>query len=437
MNRLHLLFLFFVFLFSCSKDAPSPDNQPDAQNPESPEDPGEDPGSGSSGDPEPLFGILQEKSFVSVLNESSEAIVQNDAGAIVQLVSVEGESAIWGLDQDLNLLWLRTIPDTRLFDIIPLSDGNFLGTGLADTQTDYSDGYVVKVDPQGTILWEQRFSGNDYISFSSAAESENGNIMLLAAAGSDDGFFTGNMGRGDAGAILLDADGTPIAGTRFGGSDNELLGKIIRAKDGTYLAAGFSASTDGDVPGVLGITDIWVIRFSEDLTLLDSKTFGSEGTDDAFDLVELNNGNFLIAGVNNDGGGDTTSHSGGGDARIIILDPSLNIINEGSFGAGDLELARKVLPLANGNFLMLGISWSEGELSGSFRGSCDYWILELSPSLTTLNQALIGGSKNDFINSGLDLGNGEFLITGSTLSDDKDVSSNNGGYDVWIVRYKL
>src|ERR1700756_4709608 len=59
-------------------------------------------------------------------------------------------------------------------------------------------------------------------------------------------------------------------------------------------------------------------------------------------------------------------------------------------------------------------------------------ILHAQPSIQW--QKCFGGSKQDLPGSIIPTSDGGYIMTGSTRSADGDVSSNHGGYDLWVVK---
>lgn len=60
---------------------------------------------------------------------------------------------------------------------------------------------------------------------------------------------------------MLDQTGELELQKCFGGSNLDYGKSIIRSIDGRYTVTGYSGSSDGDVTGNHGETDIWVIEF--------------------------------------------------------------------------------------------------------------------------------------------------------------------------------
>lgn len=85
------------------------------------------------------------------------------------------------------------------------------------------------------------------------------------------------------------------------------------------------------------------------------------------------------------------------------------------------------------NIILLGTTESsDGDVSNS-KGDIDIWVVKLNQSLEILWETTLGGSAYDNPSLLLEETDG-YLIAGTTESSDGDVSSNNGEFDLWLVK---
>ncbi len=172
------------------------------------------------------------------------------------------------LDTLGNVKWTKTIGgggNERAWEIITLSDGNLLIVGQSNSYgAGGTDGYVVKIDTSGTILWTRTVGGasNDYLR--AGEEKSNGQILLAGwtasfSLGSDDIFLVKLDSKGllsstcmdcviDSGGIVTNVSGsvgsggnitdggnstTPSTSTNGGGS---LLTTCVLSNSFIYLS---------------------------------------------------------------------------------------------------------------------------------------------------------------------------------------------------------
>lgn len=83
----------------------------------------------------------------------------------------------------------------QLYDIIKITDGGYIACGeLFDVNNFTHNGYLLKIDVNGNLIWQQTYITNDYRILSSIVEASNG---LFVVTGTDSDFF------GDTVKIML------------------------------------------------------------------------------------------------------------------------------------------------------------------------------------------------------------------------------------------
>ena len=100
----------------------------------------------------------------------------------------------------------------------------------------------------------------------SILKTEDGGIIVAGSTQSNDGDVTGNQGWADGWVVKLDSLGDMVWEKAFGGSSSDEMGSICKTIDGGYILAGITYSTDGDVTGNHGNQDIWVVKLGTEPT---------------------------------------------------------------------------------------------------------------------------------------------------------------------------
>ena len=95
--------------------------------------------------------------------------------------------------------------------------------------------------------------------------------------------------------------------------------------DGGYVAAGTSSSDDGDLPGNNGGSDAIIAKFDQDGNLTWVKSIGGSGDDIFYPVTPSSNGGYLAAGWSNSNDGDVPGNHGGYDAIIAKFDQDGNL----------------------------------------------------------------------------------------------------------------
>ncbi len=121
------------------------------------------------------------------------------------------------------------------------------------------------------------------------------------------------------------------------------------------------------------------------------------------------------------------------DAWLVKTDASGNTIWSRTYGGTNDESFKKIKHLTDGNYIVIGGAKSnDGDLTSN-RGDYDIWVAKLDSNGNILWQKTYGGTKFDF---GYDIVSADdgFIIAGNTASNDNDISNFKGIYDVCLIR---
>jgi hypothetical protein len=154
--------------------------------------------------------------------------------------------------------------------VLSLADGYILsgGTESNDGQVTGNhgsmDAWIVKIDLTGNLVWQKAFGGKWYENAWHLARDGN-NFVFTADAESNDGDLVGNTDSDGSWIVKIDPNGTIIWQEVFGGShDDDPARWIIVNPDNSYTAAANTRSSNGDVPpGNHGFFDGWVFTIKK------------------------------------------------------------------------------------------------------------------------------------------------------------------------------
>lgn len=145
--------------------------------------------------------------------------------------------------------------------------------------------------------------------------------------------------------------------------------------------AGFTLSNDGDVSGNNGLYDFWVFKIEQNGTLQWQKILGGSLNDEGSSVRQNTDGSYLMAGRSGSSDGDVTGNIGGPDFWVVKLNPSGNLLWQKSLGGGADDIAESILLTPDGGFMLMGSTGSsDGDVTGN-HGFFDYWVVKLSPNL--------------------------------------------------------
>jgi hypothetical protein len=294
----------------------------------------------------------------------------------------------------------------------------------------------------GALDFAQTFGGSKNEIFFSVENTVDGGYIVAGYTQSNDGDF--NLKTNDSFDFLVSkfsSENILEWQKTFGGSDDDRAADIIQTKDGGFAILGYSKSSDADVSENAGGKDFWLLKISSDGNLLWEKSFGFSGADYGTALLETKDGGFLVTGVldvsSSNGQGNsksTATQHAGGDYWAIKTDGSGNLQWSKFFGGSLTELPLGVLETTDNNFIIVGSSDSDDFNIENNKGSYDFWMVKISATGALLLEKSFGGSKIDEATAITATNDGNFIVVGDTRSSDVDVSLNNGGADIWVIK---
>jgi PKD repeat protein len=383
------------------------------------------------------FDLTWQKFPGSYNNEVINSFIKTSDGGYMSCgwiwISNENtDASIVKYNENLEVAWQKIFSGNKIDDaasLIETSDGNYLVAGAtSSTEGDIKgthgnyDAFLLKIDDSGNILWQKSYGGSEdeYCDNKSLIELADHHIMISATSGSNDGDVASNHGGFDLWVVNLDGNGEIQWEKCYGGTSDD-YGRQIMACDQGLLIGSKNNSNDGDFTGggnvVARIDQTGAIQWK---TNLGGMNYGK--------TIPDKNGGFISLNANS---------SRSGDIEVVKLSGSGSVTWKSTFGGSRQEFANDIIQLEDGSLIILGMSSStDGEIPGNYGSQDDLIISKLSASGKLLGIRNFGGSKGEWANCILNQGNGEYLIDGTTDSDDFDVSGNVTGYDTWLFKVK-
>jgi hypothetical protein len=226
----------------------------------------------------------------------------------------------------------------------------------------------------------------------------------------------------------------------FGGTNVEQANSIIQASDGGYFIGGISRSSDGDVTFHYGAdvyADYWVVKTDGSGNLQWQKTYGGSSPDVLDYAIQADDGGYVLTGWTYSNDGDVTGTQALGDVWLVKTDTSGNIEWQNTMGGSGPDQGYRVLQTADGGFLASGsTSSNNGDVSGN-HGYGDFWLVKVNSAGVIQWQKCFGGSTTEEIASVQLTGDGGYILAGPSYSNDQDVSGHHGATnrsDCWVVK---
>ncbi len=176
--------------------------------------------------------------------------------------------------------------------------------------------------------------------------------------------------------------------------------------------------------------EIQVSKISEDGHFLWTNTIGGERDDRGQKLLLDANGDLLILGTTNSH--DIMGESTHGSMDILLIRMSLNgeVIKLDNYGGSKFEEAASILQKPNGNYVVSGTTLSNDFDISFNNGQADVWLFEINSKGKVVWEKTLGGLDDEWsVNTKL-LDDGTLITAASTSTYQDDYSENHGDADV-------
>ena len=221
----------------------------------------------------------------------------------------------------------------------------------------------------------------------------------------------------------------------YGGTKFEISNAIKQTSDGGYIVAGYTASNDSDVSGNKGGTeDAWIIKISNTGSLQWQKCVGGSLMDVFQDVLQTVDGGYIAVGYSYSNDSNVSGNHGKSDFWIVKLSSTGSLVWQKCYGGSKIDIAYKVIQCMDGEFLIAGSTESNDSNVNGNKGNSDGWLVKVNGSGVLQWQKCFGGMSNDAIRSIQQTADSGFVFTGTTSSSDTNILGNHGGQDLWVLK---
>lgn len=352
-----------------------------------------------------------------------------------------------------ELEWSKTYGGSaadRGTDIIQTSDGGFALIGSSQSSDEdvsnnegSKDYWMVKLNASGAIVWQKSFGFSGLDDGFSLIQTNDSGYLLTGVL---DVTASGGLGNsrtsttlhagGDYWIIKLDAGGEKQWSKYFGGTFTDTPYSSIQTEDDGYIIVGSSDSNDVDINNNKGTYDFWIAKIDASGVLIWEKSFGGSQIDEARDIINSGDGNYLIVGDSRSNDFDISSNNGAADLWIIKISPNGDLIWEKSFGGSNFDAGRSVYKTTDNGFLICGSSRSSNGDLNINQGQNDVWVFKIDSDANLQWQKSFGGSGIDFAYDVTQLNNDTIIVVGDSNSTDNMIE-NKGFTDLLIVKLNV
>jgi len=283
--------------------------------------------------------------------------------------------------------------------------------------------------------------------------------------GANDSTYAGGSAGGDVFVSKFDNDLTTLLGSTYlGGNMDEWRVSIALDENeniyvcGETLSSNFPTTQNSYDPSFNGGSDIFISKFTNDLTSISSSTFlGANNFEEALTLKLNRNGIVYIAGYTmsptfpfTPGVYDSSYNGGERDAYIAKFNDGLTSLLASTFiGGNNKDTGEDITIGENRNIYLVGVTLSSnfpttpGAYDENHNGGEDVFISRLDSNLSALLASTFVGSAGQEKGQGIALDdNVNVYVAGRTTSSNfpftpgaYDTSYNGGGNDCFIIKF--
>ena len=253
--------------------------------------------------------------------------------------------------------------------IFKTRDKNFLVCGISP---DSSAMWVAKMSKLGEILWHQDYrelgiwgEARDVI------EALDGSIVVCGSV------YKGVDKNKDIVVAKLTGAGAKMQVFEFGGKGIDAASSIQQTRDGGFIIAGYSNSTDWKVRAstvFLGDFDMLLLKITANGVAEWDSRFGGLNFDAATSVVQLLDQSYIVCG--------STATKGHNDAFVVKTNIVGLKVDEITFGDTGEEVANAIKPTQDGQFIVSGYTTSLKEGSN---GGRDFYIFKIESNLSVVS----------------------------------------------------
>lgn len=199
----------------------------------------------------------------------------------------------------------------------------------------------------------------------------------------------------------------------FGGPKDDQAKALVKTRDGGFLMVGFSESFGSD-----NDEDIYVIRTNFEGKLLWSKVYDADFEEQANDIIELEDGNFLIVGNSNKLGTQSNVH------LLKISETGEELWSKNYGNDSFQERGEGIVPAVDGGYVIVGTTRETAN------GEEDILIIKVNEAGEELWTKTYGADQED-IGRAITVFENGYVIAGVTDN------TSPGAFDKDIIIYRL
>ncbi len=258
--------------------------------------------------------------------------------------------------------------------------------------------YLIKLDKVGNVEWEKIIGGKYTLEANSIEETkDNGYIIVGNRYSPNTGF--------DVYVLKLDAFGNKVWKKTYGGKFSDSAYSVKQTPDDGYIVVGYTYLSKT-------YYDFYVLKLDRNGNKIWEKTFGSEKYEEAYDVLETQDGSYIVVGnIEIPGGGVNSIYA-------IKLDKTGKKVWEKTYK--DCR-AYSIQPAQDNGYIIVGDSRNPDLTT-------DICILKIDLNGNKEWSKIYGDAQNDGAKSVKQTKDGGYIVVGYTES------FSEGKSDIYVLK---
>lgn len=303
-------------------------------------------------------------------------------------------------------------------DIINVSSGGFLVAGRTVASGGGTDMYLLRLNNQGQLEWEQKIGDDESDEAAEIIEVESGGFIIVGNSDS----YGGGPGLKDMWAVKVDTEGNEVWNKTYGTetSIDEAQG-IAKAHDGGYVIIGHTLSLEQES------SNIMMVKIDENGEEVWQQTYGGEKSEEASDIIQVENGYTVVGHTESVGKGKW-------DIWLVHTDKDGTQVWDNTYGGGDNEMGNSIVQTSDGGYVVGGYTYSFAV------ASLDAWVIKTDNTGKQVWAKVFGGLSTDEAFEVIETSDGNILAAGYTqvyTADENGSNTSTEGYNVFMVKVNM
>ncbi|MBB1283310.1 T9SS type A sorting domain-containing protein [Flavisolibacter sp. BT320] len=356
-----------------------------------------------------------------------------------------GDAWILKLSGNGNILWQRCLGGSSTDELValqeiiltdpvtqkPSSGGIFVGMNTVSNNGDVTgyhggkDVWVAKLDQNtGGLLWQRALGSSGEETLNHLETTADGGCIVGSRTSTNGGDVSGVHGSVDLWVVKLEKDGKIEWKRTLGGSGLESFTAVRQTKDGGYIVGTHCNSNDGDVSGTTKTNTLWIVKLNAMGILTWQKKLDAYGYSEYRDMRQTQDDGFIVCGA-------TYPALGNANALLVKLSSTGNVVWAKEYGYSGNDEPYRIQQTTDKGYIVAGTTNSP-EVAGFHASRVDQWLLKLDENGGKRWERAFGGSDDDWnwrgCCGGTTLGYGLGMMIPSSLTPYMQLQSSDGAY---------